>query len=89
MSHKSAAGPDWPAECRGCARLAGILEGGLCLTAVINGPGHRHQRGDHDTVGSANCSRSQGSPQMVRLYGASARSARARRTYNHVIDGAP
>ena len=52
-------------------------------------PGHRHQRSDHDTLGSANWSRRQGSPQMLRLYGASARSARARRTYNFIMDGAP
>jgi integrase len=29
------------------------------------------------------------SPQMLRLYGASARSARARRTYDRIMDGAP
>ena len=29
------------------------------------------------------------SPQMLRLYGASARSARARRTYNGVMEGSP
>jgi hypothetical protein len=29
------------------------------------------------------------SPQMLRLYGASARSARARRTYDRVMDTAP
>jgi hypothetical protein len=29
------------------------------------------------------------SPQMLRLYGASARSARARRTYDRVMEGSP
>jgi hypothetical protein len=30
-----------------------------------------------------------GSPQMLRLYGASARSARARRTYDRIMDTSP
>ena len=29
------------------------------------------------------------SPQMLRLYGASARSARARRTYDRIMDDSP